>query len=258
LAAGISARLGWTINELEHQPDGAVVTFSDGNRGRYDLVIGADGLRSSVRTLLFPDSPKPRCNGQGVWRAVLPRPESVTGTILWIGQDIKVGVNPVSQSEMYLFVNENRPIDERIDDAGFLPRLRALLEPFTAPDVRAICEGLSASSHIVFRPIEGMLLPRPWHRGRVVLIGDAVHATTPHLASGAGIGIEDAIVLAEELARASGVDDAIAAFEERRWDRCRMVVENSGRLGEIETQGGSKEEHAALMRESFLALAEEI
>ena len=99
-----------------------------------------------------------------------------------------------------------------------------------------------------------MLLPRPWHVGRIALIGDAVHATTPHLASGAGIGIEDAIVLAEEIDRAVDVEAALVAFEDRRWERCRMVVENSGRLGEIETQHGDKGEHAALMRESFMAL----
>ena len=89
-----------------------------------------------------------------------------------------------------------------------------------------------------------------------MLIGDAVHATTPHLASGACIGIEDAIVLAEEIARADGdPPSALAAFEARRWERCRMVVENSVRLGEIEITGGDPAEHGALMRESMMALA---
>ncbi|WP_176591541.1 FAD-dependent oxidoreductase [Sphingobium sp. EM0848] len=263
LAAGVSARLGCTFTALDSTDGGVEAQFTDGTRGRYDLVIGADGLRSAVRALLFPDSVQPRYNGQGVWRAVLPRPDHVTGTILWVGDDLKVGVNPVSRDEIYLFVNENRAVNERIDAAEFLPRLRGLLDAFPAQDVRAIRDALSPDSHIIFRPIEGMLLPRPWHVGPVVLIGDAVHATTPHLASGAGIGIEDAIVLAEELDKVPGVgaasvETALTAFEERRWDRCRMVVENSGRLGEIEVQHGDKAEHAALMRESFLALAGEI
>ena len=102
-------------------------------------------------------------------------------------------------------------------------------------------------------------MPRPWSKGRVVLIGDAVHATTPHLASGACIGIEDAIVLAEEIGRSTtDVGAACAAFEERRWERCRMVVENSTRLGEIEIAGGDKEEHGRIMRESLMALAQPI
>jgi 2-polyprenyl-6-methoxyphenol hydroxylase-like FAD-dependent oxidoreductase len=85
-----------------------------------------------------------------------------------------------------------------------------------------------------------------------------VHATTPHLASGACIGIEDALVLAEELGRAAEVGEALAAFEARRWERCRMVVQNSARLGEIEVAGGDKEEHARIMRESLMALAQPI
>jgi 2-polyprenyl-6-methoxyphenol hydroxylase-like FAD-dependent oxidoreductase len=92
----------------------------------------------------------------------------------------------------------------------------------------------------------------------VVLIGDTVHATTPHLASGACIGIEDGIVLAEELGRASTVEGALAAFQQRRWERCRMVVENSARLGEIEATGGDKTEHARIMRDSMIALAQPI
>ena len=113
-------------------------------------------------------------------------------------------------------------------------------------------------SQIVYRPLEGLLMPRPWARGRVVLIGDTVHATTPHLASGACIGIEDALVLAEELALSADVHAALAAFEARRWERCRMVVQNSARLGEIEIAGGDKEEHGRIMRESLMALAQPI
>lgn len=101
-------------------------------------------------------------------------------------------------------------------------------------------------------------MPQPWHRGRVVLIGDAVHATTPHLASGACIGIEDAIVLAEELEKAECANAALEAFEARRWERCRMVVENSMRLGEIEIKDGDKQEHADIMRDSMIALAQPI
>ncbi|MNJ71859.1 3-hydroxybenzoate 6-hydroxylase [compost metagenome] len=111
---------------------------------------------------------------------------------------------------------------------------------------------------MVFRPLEGLLVPEPWHRGRVVLIGDAVHATTPHLASGACIGIEDAIVLAEELAGAADLSGALHRWQQRRWERCRMVVENSARLGEIEISGGDKAEHMRIMDESFRALAEPI
>ena len=82
-----------------------------------------------------------------------------------------------------------------------------------------------------------------------------MHATTPHLASGACIGIEDALVLADELAGASTLEAGLQAFEARRWERCRLVVENSVRLGEIEITGGDPAEHGKIMRESMMALA---
>jgi len=256
-AAGAQVRLGCTFTRTTQDAAGVDVDFTDGQRGRYDLVIGADGLYSKTREALFPGAPKPRYSGQAVWRAVLPRPPEVQGAMMWMGR-VKPGVNPVSKEQMYLFLTEHRPTNEHVDPSRFVDTLRALLAPFSAPLVQRIRDQIGPDSQIVFRPLEGMLMPRPWFQGRVVLIGDTVHATTPHLASGACIGIEDAIVLAEELQRHAGVADALAAFESRRWERCRMVVENSFRLGEIEIAGGDKEEHGRIMRESLIALAQPI
>jgi 2-polyprenyl-6-methoxyphenol hydroxylase-like FAD-dependent oxidoreductase len=177
---------------------------------------------------------------------------------MWVGPRIKPGVNPVSKEEMYLFITEPRPVNERLDPATFVEQVRALLADFPAPELQQIRRQLGPDSLVVYRPLEALLVPRPWFRGRIVLIGDAVHATTPHLASGACIGIEDALVLAQELARQDDPAPALAAFEQRRWERCRMVVQNSARLGEIEIAGGDKDEHARVMRESLIALAEPI
>lgn len=257
-AAGTQVRLGCSFTRIEQDAEGVDVSFTDGERRRYDLVIGADGLYSKTRAALFPDAPQPRYSGQAVWRAVLPRPAEIDACTMWMGPRIKPGVNPVSKTEMYLFVTEPRPENRYVDPAEFVARLRALLADFEAPVLRAIREQINEHSQIVFRPLEGLLLPRPWYQGRVVLIGDAVHATTPHLASGACIGIEDALVLAEELGRADDPDTALAAFQARRWERCRMVVENSARLGEIEVAGGDKDEHAQIMRASLMALAQPI
>jgi 2-polyprenyl-6-methoxyphenol hydroxylase-like FAD-dependent oxidoreductase len=254
-ASGANVRLGCTFTRIEQDGAGVDVSFSDGTTGRYDLVIGADGLYSKVRETVFPDAPVPRYTGQGVWRAVLPRPADVNGTMMWLGPKIKPGLNPVSKSEMYLFVTEDRAANDFIDPAEFLPRLKALLVPFPDPRLQHARAALNGDSQIIYRPLESLLMPTPWYKGRVVLIGDTVHATTPHMASGACIGIEDALVLADELAKAGSVDQALDRYLARRWERCRMVVQNSGRLGEIEIAGGDKEEHARIMRATLAALA---
>ena len=257
-ASGANVRLGCTFTAIEQDADGVEVSFSDGQRQRYDLVIGADGLYSKVRAAVFPGAPKPSYSGQAVWRAVLPRRPEIETITMWMGPKVKPGANPVSKTEMYLFITEPRQRNEHVDPATFADHMRGLLEGFPAPVLRAIREQIGPGSQIVFRPLEGLLMPRPWSQGRVVLIGDTVHATTPHLASGACIGIEDALVLAEELQRHGNVAAACEAFETRRWERCRMVVENSGRLCEIEIAGGDKDMHGRIMRESLMALAQPI
>ena len=257
-ASGTNVRLGCTFTAIEQDAEGVEVSFTDGTRQRYDLVIGADGLYSKVRQAVFPQAPKPQYSGQAIWRAVLTRPPEIETCVMWMGPQIKPGVNPVSKTQMYLFVTEPRPTNDHVDPATFADHLRGLLADFSAPTLQAIREQIGPDSQIVYRPLESLLMPRPWFSGRVVLIGDTVHATTPHLASGACIGIEDALVLAEELGRAAEVGEALAAFEARRWERCRMVVQNSARLGEIEVAGGDKEEHGRIMRESLMALAQPI
>jgi 2-polyprenyl-6-methoxyphenol hydroxylase-like FAD-dependent oxidoreductase len=253
-AAGVNVTLGQTFASIEQDADGVTVDLTNGNTGRYDLVIGADGLFSKVRETVFPHAPKPAYTGQCVWRAVVDRPAEIDGTTIWLGPKVKVGLNPVSKTQAYVFATVDQPVKQRLHQGEYLGVFKKLLELFTAPLLVRLREEVNECNAIVYRPLEALLLPRPWHNGRVVLIGDAVHATTPHLASGACIGIEDAVVLAEELERTSDVEAGLNAFEDRRWERCRMVVENSLRLGEIEINDGDKQEHAAIMRESMIAL----
>lgn len=257
-AAGVRVRLGCTFSQIEQRGDQVHVTLTDGTQRSYDLVVGADGLYSKVRETVFPDAPKPRYTGQGVWRAVVPRPAEIVCATMWMGQKVKAGVNPVSHEEMYLFVTEDRPTNDHIDPAEWPRMLSDLLAPFGAPLLQAIRAQIGPQSSCNYRPLESLLMPQPWFDSRVVLVGDAVHATTPHMAAGAGIGIEDAIVLAEELACGATVEAALHAFQTRRWERCRMVVENSGRLGEIEIAGGDKAEHGRIMRETHMRLAQPI
>ena len=232
--------------------------MSDGASATYDLVVGADGLYSKMRKTVFPEAPAPRYTGQCVWRAVLKRAPEFEALNMWIGNKVKVGINPVSADGMYMFVIEDRPSSGHVDPSEFAPPMTALLAQFSSRLVKAIRESLGPNSRIVYRPLEGMLMPRPRSKGRVVLIGDAVHATTPHLGAGACIGIEDAIVLAQEIERQETLAAALKAFEDRRFERCRMVVENSLRFGEIEITNGDHVEHAGIMHKSALALAEPI
>ena len=253
LASGTAVRCGTTFAFIQQSNSQVEVCTTDGRRETYDLVIGADGLQSAVRKTVFKDAPTPSYTGQGVWRAVAPRPPEVERAAMFMGSPLKVGVNPISQDELYLFLTEPRDTPEFVNEGELIETLRGLLAEFGG-FIGPIREGLSEHSRVLYRPFWKLLVPAPWYSGRVLLIGDAVHATTPHLASGAGIGVEDAVVIAQEISRALSINDALNRFMDRRFERCRVVVEISVRLGDLERQGGSKEAHQQLMREAMATL----
>jgi 2-polyprenyl-6-methoxyphenol hydroxylase-like FAD-dependent oxidoreductase len=250
--AGATVRLGLSFETMTQDEDGVDVRFTDGSAGRYDLVIGADGVNSAVRRWVKPDFPGPRFTGQGSWRAVVPRLRE--NSTIYMGATTKAGVNPISATHCYLFVLDRREGMDFIPPAEWPERLAELLEEFGG-QIGEIRDGLRAGTlhdaRLLYRPLAGHMVDGPWHRGRIVLLGDTVHATTPHLASGAGIAIEGALVLAEELGRRHSLEGALLAYAGRHYDRARLVVSASGRLGQIEQSGGSREEHTAVMRDAM-------
>ena len=236
------------------QSDGAVeVEFSDGRRENYDLAVAADGIFSETRELLFPDAPKPQFTGQGCWRIIADRPPGMDRAEIFIGGPVKLGFNPISADKMYAFILEHVPDNPWFAPEEQLAHVAELLAPFGGyvPEVRA---ALGPDSLVNYRPLEWLLLEAPWHKGRIVLIGDAVHATTPHMASGAGMAVEDGLVLAEELAAHDDVEQALTAFTARRMERARLVVENSVRIGEIEMAGGDQRDANAMLGETMQKL----
>lgn len=254
---GVPIRLATTVSALVQNDEGVSVVFNDGKSNRYDLVIGADGSNSTIRNITFGAQPRPRYTGQMNWRATVRRPPEVTGRYSYFGPTIKSGFNPVSDQEMYIDLLQNMPERPRWRDEELPAILRALLREFGGILGRA-CDEVQDPEQIICRPVFSMIMPPPWYRGRVVLIGDATHTTTPQLASGASIAIEDAVVLARHLRPKTSVESALAAFMDARFERCRMVVENSEQLGEWEKRPGSAEHLVAgLVAESYRALAQE-
>ncbi|WP_234409547.1 FAD-dependent monooxygenase, partial [Ideonella sp. B508-1] len=253
--AGVVVRLGVSFARIVQDEDGVDVTFTDGRQGRYDLVIGADGVNSALRKQVMPEFPGPKFTGQGSWRAVVPRLRE--NSTICMGRTTKAGLNPISDSQCYLFVLDKREGMDFIDPVLWPEKLAELLEEFGG-QVGEIRDGLRAGTlheaRLLYRPLAGHMIAGPWHRGRIVLLGDTVHATTPHLASGAGIAIEGAIVLAEELGRRHCLEGALLAYAGRHYDRARLVVSASGRMGRIECEGGSVEEHTRVMVHAQQAL----
>ena len=232
IAAGTEIRMGISVESIENKSDCTLVTFTDGTSAKYDLVVGADGVNSRVRDLLFGNVEQEYV-GQAVWRYTLPRPKEIDTGIFYFGKNGKAGLVPMSKSEMYLLLTTHEPNNPKMPADQLDILLRERLQEFGG-EIAQIRDQIKDPSLVVYRPIYSYLLPSPWHRGRVVLIGDAAHATTPHLGQGASLALEDVLVLADLLAQEYDVVEKLSAFTERQFERSRIVVDHSRQLVEWE------------------------
>ncbi len=232
---GASIRLGLTIKDMSDDGAGVDVMFSDGSAGRYDIVVGADGIFSQTREAILPDAPKPSYTGQWVWRYNLPRPKDLDGIHIFAGP-CNAGLVPMTTNLMYMFLvtqeEESMMLDVEGSAAKLKDRAKSMMPP---PQLQPWLEMITDDAEVVARPMEVVFLQDdPWHKGRVVLLGDAVHASTPHLAQGAGMAIEDALVLAEELEAADAPEAAFEAYRARRFKRVAHVAVNSIKIGDMQ------------------------
>jgi 2-polyprenyl-6-methoxyphenol hydroxylase-like FAD-dependent oxidoreductase len=234
--AGAKVRFGTTYTALEQDDTGVDITFADGSTGRYDLVIGADGLRSRTRRALGIElETKPV--GMGIWRAFTPRPASVTRTDLFYGGPCYIaGYCPTGEDSLYAYLVEDAQDRSNLSPEEALEVMRELSQAYHGPwdDIRATLTDPSRINYTVF---ETHVLEPPWNRGRVVLIGDAVHTCPPTIAQGAAQAFEDAAVLSELLLRADRLDDDLwRSFTDRRLDRAKTVVDASLQLAQWQLQ----------------------
>jgi 2-polyprenyl-6-methoxyphenol hydroxylase-like FAD-dependent oxidoreductase len=229
---GVSVRLGTTFSALDDDGDAIAVAFTDGSTARYDLVVGADGIRSATRRALGIEL-EPRSTGMGIWRVFAPRPESVTRTDLVYGGPCYIaGYCPTGDDSLYAYLVEDLQDRSGLTPEESLEVMRALSEAYHGPwdDIR---EGMKDPSRVNYTAFETHVLQPPWNRGRVVLIGDAAHTCPPTLAQGAAQALEDAAVLSELLLASDAVDAELwSAFTERRFSRATEVVEASLQLGQ--------------------------
>jgi 2-polyprenyl-6-methoxyphenol hydroxylase-like FAD-dependent oxidoreductase len=231
---GASIRYGLTVDTLAQDDTGVDVRFNDGTAGRYDFVVGADGVFSSIRKRIFGNAYEPVYAGQGVFRFTTERIPSINNIHVFVGPKLKAGFLPMGDDSMYLFTTLSYATNPRIDENNSHPVLKEALKEFTAPTVVEVRERLRSSEHVIWRPFEITLVPPPWCEGRVILIGDAAHSMTPHLTAGGAMAIEDAIVLAETLAREEPLPILLNAFMQRRFERVRTACEISLAICKLE------------------------
>ena len=211
--------MGVTLVSLTQTANSAIAHLSDGSRHAYDLVVGADGIRSSVRALIFGDAGLHGLNQWG-WRFVVPCPPQMTSWSVFMSRQSALLMVPIGSGRAYIYVDVTGT-ELPMSPAGSTDRLQEVLADFRGldsaprevPDVGAVIHSAA---------IEEVILDS-WSVGRVLLIGDAAHAASPNMAQGAAMAIEDALVLAECLSEQPNIAATLAVYEARRRPRIGWV-----------------------------------
>jgi 2-polyprenyl-6-methoxyphenol hydroxylase-like FAD-dependent oxidoreductase len=240
----VRCRLGTEVTSLVQNDARVSVGFSDGSRGDFDLVVGADGIRSTVRALALTNA-TPSYLGAMNWRSVAPiRPIGLNEFQINMGEGCVFGLVPLASGRTYAFAYVVHP-HFRDPVEGRLARLRQRFSTF-GPRVAAYLGALEHDDEVMCSAMEWMELGNI-HAGRVVLVGDAAHASSPMMGQGGCMAMEDACVLAEELHTAATVEAALEGYVRRRKPRAEWVQRQSMTLANLVT--ASSVDRNATLRE---------
>lgn len=233
-AAGVTMQLGTSVQAIAPLDGGVQVTFTDAREAAFDLVIGADGVHSHMRALAFPDSTAVvRYAGYTCWRTVMPNGANLTGVVELWGRGKRIGLVPLPDGQLYVFLTANATAGERDPVRGAHAVVAARFREF-AGDARPVIATLAARDDLpLLRHDITELSDQLWVRGHAALLGDAGHATTPNLGQGAGMALEDALSLVHALRTHRAIADALTHYQAQRAQRVADIVRTSRRVGQM-------------------------
>ncbi|MFE9682052.1 FAD-dependent oxidoreductase [Streptomyces sp. NPDC006285] len=254
--SGARVRLGIRAESFAQDVDAVTVRFTDGAEGRYDLVVAADGLGSATRAAIGIEvGPEP--TGMAIWRIAAPRPAGLTRTDLAYGGPAYIaGYCPTSADTIYAYVVEANRDRASVPPESYADEMRRLTRHYGGfwPE---ITQHITDPADVNYTWFDRLLVEGSWHRGRVVLVGDAAHCCPPTLAQGAALSLEDAWVLAHLLTGTDTWDGPLfQAYYERRIARVRPVVEASVQIGQWQLDGVRDADVPGLMARTMTMLRE--
>ena len=218
-APGVDLRLGVEVASIEQDGESARVDFTDGSSGEFDLLVGADGIYSSVRRHMS-GRVEPTPVGQVSWRFIVNGEAEISNWTVMLGGERTFLAVPLGGGLVYCYLDLSS--QERTDPTrGHPGRLAELFGDFAAPVPDLIREA-TKSGPVHFGVIEEVVTD-DWVTGRVVLVGDAAHATSPNMAQGAAMAFEDAVVLTQSLADRATVPEALRTYVTRRLPRIQWI-----------------------------------
>lgn len=219
-------QLGKKMVELQEQKDGVLVKFADGTEIKTDLLIGADGTHSITRAYVLGEQVSRRYAGYVNWNGLVEISEKLTPADQWttfVGQGKRVSLMPVADGKFYFFFDVPLPVGLENNRAEYKTLLKQYFEGWCAP-VQHLIDALDEqkTNRVEIHDIEPFA---QFYKGRVVIVGDAAHSTTPDIGQGGCQAMEDAIYLARSLQiNTLGLEDALKRYQNKRNERANELV----------------------------------
>lgn len=230
--------LGKTFERFEQTQKGVTAFFADGTVAQGDILIGADGINSRVRAQIKGES-KPLYRGYAIWRATVEFDANFSDANFpseTFGVGKRFGLVPIGKNHFYWYATGNQQEGEMLPAAERKAQLLEYFQNWHAP-IRQIIEA-TPSENILHNDCYDRPPDRVWSSGRVCLIGDAAHPTTPNMGQGGCLALEDAVVLTRCLQKASSPNEAFLEFERLRFKRAKFINNRSlliGRIGQLQS-----------------------
>ena len=227
--------LGHKVVEVSQTGDQVTATFEDGNTDTGDLLIGADGAHSIVRAYVLGEQTKRRYAGYVNWNGLVPASESLAPTNRWtvfIGEGERASMMPISDGRFYFFLDEPCEKGLQVAKEDYKDRLKAAFNGWAEP-VQALIDQIdpSTTNRVEISDIDPF---HTWVKGRVALLGDSAHNTTPDIGQGACMALEDAVVLAIALrTNTLGIEDALNRYQKKRSERSGDLVLRARKRADI-------------------------
>ncbi|ODP29371.1 Salicylate 1-monooxygenase [Paenibacillus nuruki] len=256
LSLGVTMQWNKKLKTYEEDEQGITVYFEDDTILKADLLVGFDGIHSRVRNIMLQREVQSSYLGMGSWRVPIEFPAGTltTTSYMLLNEDNKVGIFPLTATDGYMFILKPVQEDYRDPKEQRYDTVRNMLEPFQwKKDFLNNC--FQPDSPILFNMIRQVVLKEKWYSQRVVIGGDAAHASAPNLAQGAAMAIEDAIVLAEEIDQHHSLSEALSAYYDRRYPRAREVQRLSEELLINEMSGKSSQQEIIQQCDALLERA---
>jgi FAD-dependent urate hydroxylase len=246
-----TVHLGERCVRFEEDEEGVAACFANGRRERAELLVGTDGIHSVIRRQLFPEVTL-RYSGYTTWRGVVEtRDEAALGATAesW-GCGARFGIVRIDRERVYWFSTANVAEGRKLSPAESKSFLLEHFKGWHHP-VGLLIESTPAE-HILHNDIYDIAPLKKWCRGRVALLGDAAHPTTPNMGQGACMAIESSIALARCLRQSNDLAESLRRYERERMPRTRWVTNQSWRIGRI---GQFENRLLCTLRDLFVQLA---